>query len=528
MGWEKAVAKSELDQKQRLIFKTGHRQIAVFKMGHQVFAVDNRCPHQGYPLKEGEVDAENFLLTCNWHNWKFDMKTGRCVTGGDNVRVYPTKVDGDFVWVELVQPSKEELTQTILGSLKTAVEKNKMGRLIRDLAKLHFSGLDPILALKNALLWTFYKFENGVGHAHGAAADWLTLYLENSDNIENQLICLAEAIDFLAASVYRVPACPALEKSERFSHKTFIDAIEREDERMAQSLILGAVSQGLGFKDLEKTFIEAALMHYNEFGHSLIFVYKAGVLVRLLGSEIEKPLMLALTRHLCQTTREDHLPEFKHYRVCVSECHFASPSSSAELNLESIFKKSVHESLMWVVSEARTHRPEEIYKVLLTCNAKNMLYFDTRYQDAYDNPVVDNVGWLDFSHAITFANAVRMQCQKFPEYWGPGLLQLACFNGRNTPYLDLQLGASPWTVKNVSEFVSQTTDKLLDHGIDVPLIVAHMLKTFTAMKEELGHLPPQGQQVLLAATNRFLNSPHKQKHVRRKVRQNLALVGKDY
>ena len=49
-------------------------------------ACNNRCPHEGYPLVEGALDAESCILTCHWHNWKFDLRTGANHYGGDNLR----------------------------------------------------------------------------------------------------------------------------------------------------------------------------------------------------------------------------------------------------------------------------------------------------------------------------------------------------------------------------------------------------------------------------------------------------------
>ncbi len=37
------------------------------------------CPHQGLPL-DCEPDAEG-IMTCPWHGYRFDARTGRCVTG---------------------------------------------------------------------------------------------------------------------------------------------------------------------------------------------------------------------------------------------------------------------------------------------------------------------------------------------------------------------------------------------------------------------------------------------------------------
>lgn len=44
-----------------------------FIMG-KVLAVDNRCPHMGFPLDRGTV--RDGILTCHWHHARFDLATG--------------------------------------------------------------------------------------------------------------------------------------------------------------------------------------------------------------------------------------------------------------------------------------------------------------------------------------------------------------------------------------------------------------------------------------------------------------------
>lgn len=39
-----------------------------------VFALDNRCPHLGFPLHRGSV--EDGILTCHWHHARFDLASG--------------------------------------------------------------------------------------------------------------------------------------------------------------------------------------------------------------------------------------------------------------------------------------------------------------------------------------------------------------------------------------------------------------------------------------------------------------------
>ena len=52
----------------------GGRTIAVFPLGDRFAAVDNRCPHMGFPLDRGTVT--NGILTCHWHHARFDLSSG--------------------------------------------------------------------------------------------------------------------------------------------------------------------------------------------------------------------------------------------------------------------------------------------------------------------------------------------------------------------------------------------------------------------------------------------------------------------
>jgi hypothetical protein len=165
---------------------------------------------------------------------------------------------------------------------------------------------------------------------------------------------------------------------------------------------------------------------------------------------------------------------------------------------------------------------------LLEASAKNLLHYDMSFQFQYEKPVKDNIGWLDFTHAITFASAVRLQCEKFPHLWPQGLLQMACFIGRNHKYLDHSIREADWFVADGEEFYKKCLDKLLDHGKSAPIFPAHYVKTFLAVRLEAGLAPESCRRYLLAALNRFLNSPLREKHVRRTVRQAIELIGRDF
>src|SRR5262249_571716 len=65
----------ELKQKGRLVVNDRDRSILVIYDRGRVFALDNLCPHMGFPLEGGSV--EDGILTCPWHRPRFDIASVR-------------------------------------------------------------------------------------------------------------------------------------------------------------------------------------------------------------------------------------------------------------------------------------------------------------------------------------------------------------------------------------------------------------------------------------------------------------------
>ena len=93
----KVANRSEIPPGTGKTVEVGERPIAVFNCDGTYYAIDDTCPHQGGPLGEGEL--EGCLLTCPWHAWQFDVRTGDSVTDDSKVAVYECKVEGDQVLV---------------------------------------------------------------------------------------------------------------------------------------------------------------------------------------------------------------------------------------------------------------------------------------------------------------------------------------------------------------------------------------------------------------------------------------------
>jgi nitrite reductase/ring-hydroxylating ferredoxin subunit len=540
MTWERAATPDALDRGP-VLHRSPPRQIALFKSGGRVHAVDNRCPHEGYPLVQGTVSADG-LLTCHWHNWKFRLSDGACVLGGDDVRVYPTEIRDGAVWVDVTELPPEQLEARVLKGLRAAFEERDTGRIAREIARLSAHGLDPLTALRCAVEWSHERFEYGTTHAVAAAADWLALSDECEGRWDARLTCLTEAVDHLADDVLRRPARPFPQASAAgFDAAAFGRAIEEERREDAEAMVVRAAADGLAWDALLPAFAAAALAHYQDFGHAAIFVQKGGELSARLGTESVRWIAPALARDLGYATREDLLPEFKGYAAALAAMPEprAAPDGrdgrdardvrdARACDAGKLFGAGVAACLSWTVDAAGRCDAAAIHDALLEASARHMLHFDASYQSDSHRPVSQNVGWLDFTHALTFGHAVRALCTRQPALWRAGLLQMACFVGRNAGFLDKGLDAAAFGVDDEARFFTDVRERLLDHGLREPIFACHLLKTARAVQVESASASPACRVALLAALNRFLHAPLKQKHALRNARQAIALVQRDF
>ena len=67
-------------------------EVAVVNRGGNFHAMENFCPHKGYPLADSEVDGN--AIECRFHGWKFDVRTGECLTKKRcGIEVYEIEVE---------------------------------------------------------------------------------------------------------------------------------------------------------------------------------------------------------------------------------------------------------------------------------------------------------------------------------------------------------------------------------------------------------------------------------------------------
>lgn len=513
--WTKAIALTDLEAKVRTVVKLGGKQIMLLHSAGKTYAFNNRCPHEGFPLSEGTV-TDDCILTCNWHSWRFNLEDGETLVGGDALRHYPLEVRDGEIWLDVSDPPPEEVQAKAIEGLCEAFDEHDYERIARELARYEQADGDPLDTLSLALEWAAEGLEFGTTHAQAAAPDWLALRNSmSSEDPTERLIPIVEIIGHLSWDVLmqKGPFPLNAEAATAYDADAFEQAIEDEDERRAIALARAGLAQG-GAELLRPVLERASLRHYQNFGHSVIYLDKAYELAALLGPKSERALILPLVRSLCGTAREDLIPEFKAYAPALEKW----AEGGSETPEPDAFRDTGVEAALKLVNASSSKRPE-LYDALMHAAADAMLHYDARYRAYTDKPVQQNVDWLDFTHAITHLNASRKVCERQPDLWANALLQTGCFLGRNAKFVDWEQDTGEWADAD-DNLLDETLASMLDHGEPLYIFPAHTLKLTTALKEELEVNPDAPWKgVALAALNRFVNEPIKRKHMRRAVTQ---------
>jgi nitrite reductase/ring-hydroxylating ferredoxin subunit len=94
------AAVSEIPPGGRKRVEVAGRDVAVFNLEGEFFAIANKCPHRGGPLCQGTLTGlvlsdepgdyqyvrQGEIIRCPWHNWEFDVRTGKSWCDPEKVR----------------------------------------------------------------------------------------------------------------------------------------------------------------------------------------------------------------------------------------------------------------------------------------------------------------------------------------------------------------------------------------------------------------------------------------------------------
>jgi nitrite reductase/ring-hydroxylating ferredoxin subunit len=118
----RAASLAELQEKRMMTVPGEDRPLLLCSHEGKVFALDNRCPHMGFPLSKGSV--QEGILTCHWHHARFDLRSG-CTFDlwADDAPAFEVRVNGDDIWVSR-RPRQQADSSFYFARLRRGMEQN--------------------------------------------------------------------------------------------------------------------------------------------------------------------------------------------------------------------------------------------------------------------------------------------------------------------------------------------------------------------------------------------------------------------
>jgi nitrite reductase/ring-hydroxylating ferredoxin subunit len=310
----RAGSLAALERDGQLLTKVGSLPVVVFWHDGRAWAIEDRCPHMGFPLHQGTVEAG--LLTCHWHHAQFDLESG-CTLDlwADDARGFDVRMEGDDVLVvprpvdDPVGHLQRRLRDGLEHSLSLVISKAVLGLL--DL------GVDPADIVATGV---DFGIEN-------RAAGWgggLTVLVAMANVLEHldppdRPLALVHAMSFLAGDTNgqaRRVAVAALETRAvpptRLAawYRSLIDTRSADG---AERVLVSALDGAATLADAESMLFAAVTDHvFIDGGHTIDFTNKAIEGLGHVGRDAAARILPTLVRQTAGASRAEETFPWRH------------------------------------------------------------------------------------------------------------------------------------------------------------------------------------------------------------------------
>ena len=292
----------------------GGHAIAVFHHDGQVYAVDNRCPHMGFPLDRGSV--KDGILTCHWHHARFDLSSGGTFNPfADDVRSFPVNVVDGEVWID-PEPQPRDDVRHWRRRLEDGMEHNIRLVTAKSVLGLQAAGADYREPLGiGARFGTTYS-----ANGWGAAMSILTCTANMLPHLheDDRPRALYQGLLHVArecagkAPRFQVEPLPTGETRPDVFARWFRSFIDVRDDEGAERCLVTAIELGLPPRDIADMVFAAATDHiYLDAGHVVDFANKAFELLDHLGWEMAGQVLPSLVHGMARARRSQELSQWR-------------------------------------------------------------------------------------------------------------------------------------------------------------------------------------------------------------------------
>ena len=304
----------EVSERGCTVVTGGGHTIAVFRRDDEFAAVDNRCPHMGFPLDRGTV--KNGILTCHWHHARFDLSSGGTFDPfADDVRSFPVSVADGAVWVNPNPPEPDPIERWS-HRLGDGLEHNIRLVIAKSVLGLNSSEADYRVPLTiGAQFGTTYSAQGW-----GQAMTMLTCAanIQERLNVEDRPRALYQGLRQVASECagrpprFLVDPLPTGETRPEVFKDWFRSFIEVRDDEGAERSLRTAIDLGISEREIaDMVFAAATDRIYLDAGHVLDFCNKAFEILDHIGWQHAGQVLTSLVSGMASARRSEELNSWR-------------------------------------------------------------------------------------------------------------------------------------------------------------------------------------------------------------------------
>ena len=431
----------ELQREKVKVVSAEGRTIAVFLDQGMVYAVDNRCPHMGFPLHRGTV--RDGILTCHWHHAKFDL-AGGCTFDpfADDVTSFRIELREGTVWLD-PEPIEEQRLAHWSRKLDEGLKHDIRLVLAKSVIGLEELGETRETVRKAALF--------GIEYRAGGWSTGLSILTAMANVLpalskEDRPLALYHGLVHVSRSTANQPPNFDLEplETEETRPERYVDwfrrFVEVRAEAAAERTLRTAIRIGLSPGAVADMVFAACTDHlFLDTGHSLDFANKAFELLDHIGWEYAEEVLPSLIPNLVSAQRMEETSSWRHpvdlarlLADVYEELGDAVDHGGDRLNdwdghqelAQTILDGEPRETLTTMLGLVKQGVPlTELSAAVAYAAARRPVHF--RVSNEFSD-------WDTVHHTFTYANAVDQAMRRAPS----PLLARGIFDGAMSVYLE--------------------------------------------------------------------------------------------
>ena len=465
---------ADLESRERLVLSVDGQAVVLFLANNTVYALDNRCPHMGFPLDRGSVSGQ--ILTCHWHHARFDLCSGGTFDPwADDVRRYPVDVRDGEIWIDVSpRPDRRDYQRR---RLREGLEHNLPLVMAKAVIALVERGETISEPLSIGVLFGVRNRARGWGQ--GLTMLTALANLAPTLETEHRLRAIYQGLSAVAVdSENQPPRFPLQSLPRPVSDISVIRAwfrqfVEVRDVEGAERCLASAIAAGADNLAVADLLFAAATDHrYVQVGHVLDFTNKALEALDLVGWEHAGEILPSLAVAFATAARMEESNSWRH------------PIDLVAL-LEGSFERIAEQMTIGAALREAWHEPDDLIPTLLGDSPAPILQalLEQLRAGASVPELASSVvhaaairiaqfqvtnefnDWNTALHTFSFAHAVHMAARRTPT----AEIVRGIFDAAMSVYLDRFLNVPPARIPEYSDSTDDAREilsalpGLLDH-----------------------------------------------------------------